>query len=93
MKNPRITVKEHNLLKGAVRRVFSRSELRKAVLDASVVTGHIDETRKRVKTWCKCKGCGKLDAKSSMAVDHIDPCVPINSSFAEMTIEEFINRV
>jgi 5-methylcytosine-specific restriction endonuclease McrA len=91
--NPRITAKEWNLIKGAIRRVFSRSELRKTVIERTIVKGYTDETRKRVKTWCRCEQCGKLDAKSSLAVDHISPVVPTNSSFADMSLEELTDRI
>lgn len=90
--NPRITPKERGLLKGAVRRVFSRSELRKKVLDASVASHATMTFRPKVKCWCKCAGCGKLEAKSYMVVDHIDPLIPVNQSMLEMSWDEVIDR-
>jgi 5-methylcytosine-specific restriction endonuclease McrA len=90
--NPRITKRERGLLKGAIRRVFSRSDLRKSILDASVVS-HSDPKRKRVKTWVKCAVCGKYDAKSSVAIDHIQPVVPLDRSFEEMSLDEVVDRM
>jgi 5-methylcytosine-specific restriction endonuclease McrA len=90
--NPRISVKERNLIKGAIRRVFSRSDLRREVLNSAVVE-HSDPERKRVKTWVKCAECGTLDAKTNMQVDHIDPVVPLDSALEHMTWDDLVNRV
>lgn len=90
--NSRVTPKERNLLKGAIRRVFSRSELRRKIISLSIVQ-HQDEKRKRVKTWCKCNKCGKLDAISRMSVDHKDPIIPIDSSFEQMSIDTVVDRL
>lgn len=90
--NPRITSKERGLIKGALRRVFSRSDLRRAVLERGVIQ-HIDETRPKVKTWVFCESCGILDAKSNFQIDHINPVVPINIPLTEMTADELINNM
>jgi 5-methylcytosine-specific restriction endonuclease McrA len=92
MKNPRITKKEQGLLKGALRRVFSRSELRRAVIDAALVE-YSDPSRPRVKKWCRCAICKLPEAKSYVAVDHISPVIPLDRSFEEMSIDEVVNRL
>lgn len=92
MPNPRITAKERGLLKGAIRRVFSRSELRREVLEAGVVA-HSDPKRKRVKTWVKCAECGGLDAKSNVQVDHLQPVVPVTTTLEAMTWDELVDRI
>lgn len=92
MKNPRISVKERNLIKGAIRRVFSRSDLRRSIIDKAVFK-HEDETRKRVKTWCKCAQCGVPTPKSYLQVDHIQPIVPLTSSLEEMSWDEVVNNI
>lgn len=92
-KNPRITPKDRNAIKGAIRRAFSRSELHRRILNNSIVRGFLDASRPRVKTWCKCSICGKLDAKSYMDIDHINPVVPVNTSFEDMSLDEFVNNV
>lgn len=92
MKNPRITPKERNLLKGAARRVFSRSDLRKSVLDSAKVA-HSDPKRPRVKTWYQCKECGHFDNANNVAVDHVIPIVDLKSSLEEMSWDELINRI
>lgn len=93
MKNDRISKRERGLIKGALRRVFSRSDLRRQVIEACVFHGYTDPTRPRVKTWCICQGCKTLEPKSYMVVDHIIPVVPLDSSFEEMTLEELIDRL
>lgn len=92
MSNPRIRPKERGLIKGAIRRAFSRSELRKEVLEAGIVE-HSDPTRPRVKTWVRCNICGKPEAKSNVEVDHILPVIPLDSSLEDMTWDELVDRV
>lgn len=91
-RNPRISKKEMGLIKGALRRVFSRSDLRRKVLEAGIVEHH-DPKRKRVKTWVKCEGCGVLEAKSNIDIDHKIPVIAITSSLAEMDVLELVNAM
>lgn len=93
MKNPRITKQEQGLIKGALRRVFGRSELRRRVIDTNVVKGYSDPKRKKVKYWIKCSACGKMEAKSNIQLDHTHPIVPVDTSFEEMTVDEAIDRM
>jgi 5-methylcytosine-specific restriction endonuclease McrA len=92
----RISAKERGLIKGAVRRVFSRSDLRRAAIDAIIVK-HSDPSRPRVKTWCKCPLCGVLDAKSNFEVDHRSPVIPVDTTLERMIDEkgwdELVNRI
>lgn len=90
--NPRVTNKERNLLKGSIRRVFSRSELRNQVVDQAVIQ-HSDSDRKRVKTWVMCKECLKPEAKSNVAVDHVLPIVPLDSDFNHMSFDQLIDNL
>ena len=92
MRNPRISKREDGLIKGALRRVFSRSDLRRKVVDAASVK-HSDPKRPRVKSWCKCNICNKPEAKSYVVVDHIDPLIPLHLSFEDMSLDEVINRL
>lgn len=93
MKNPRITKKELNLIKGALRRVFARSELRNGVVNKTKMIGYEDLSRPRVKTWCYCTMCEKPQARSNMVVDHFSPVIGIEESFDSITIDEFIDRL
>lgn len=91
--NPRITKKEHNLIKGALRRVFSRSELRRQVIEESVIQGYSDPSRPRVKTWCRCAACQQPTPKSYVVADHIMPVVPVTVSFESMSLDEVVDRL
>lgn len=91
-KNPRISAKERNLIKGALRRVFSRADLRRAVLDEARVP-HSDPSRPRVTKWVRCAACSQPCAAYQAAVDHIDPVVPVESTLESMTLDELANRL
>lgn len=90
MKNPKSN-KERNLIKGALRRVFSRSELRRQALDAAVVKEYSDPSRKRVTRWGKCANCQKLEPAYLLQIDHKEPLIPINSSLEEMSWDQVID--
>lgn len=91
-KNPRITKKERNLIKGGIRRVFSRSELRKKILEKSIIKEYGDPNRKRVTRWSKCDNCGKMEPTYLMQIDHKEPVVPINTSFDDMSIDDLVDN-
>lgn len=90
MLNPRLTVKDLNNIKGALRRAFARSELRNKIVNKNVIE-HCDPQRTKVKTWCWCSKCGVLDARSYMQVDHIKPIVPTDKSYIEMMTDGSAN--
>lgn len=92
MNNPRITKKERGLLKGAIRRVFSRSDLRRSVVEKSQVKGVVNAKRPRVKKWSKCSLCKELIATYQIVVDHIDPIIAVNGSLENMDWDEVINK-
>lgn len=93
MRNPRITKKEWGLVKGALRRVFSRSDLRRNAIERTIVRDYIDLRRPRVKTWCKCPECRNHFAKSEMEVDHVSPVVPVTKSLYDMTADELVDNI
>lgn len=90
MPNPNLSIKDIRLIKASINRVFSRSDLRKKILDNSIIQ-HEDLTRPRVKTWCLCNSCKQPQAKSSIEIDHIEPKVPLASIADELSIEQHIN--
>ena len=92
MKNSRITPKERGLLKGAIRRVFSRSDLRKEALATTIVI-HKDPKRARVTKWSICSECKEFTPTYLMQIDHKDPIVPINSTFEDMSFDVLIDRM
>lgn len=89
--NDRITPKERGLIKGALRRVFSRSELRQRVLDRARIE-HYDPNRPRVKKWSRCEGCQKPTPTYLIDIDHIEPLVPLDKALVEMSIQELLDR-
>lgn len=92
MNNPRITAKERNLIKGAIRRAFSRSDLRRQTVEQSIID-HTDASRPRVKSWGRCTACQIPIPKSYLIVDHISPVIPVDRSFEDMTIDEVVDRM
>lgn len=91
MNNPRMTAKERNLVKGSIRRVFSRSELRKSVLD-SVRIDHTDPSR-TVKTWYYCEYCGVPNPQHTLNIDHVDPIIPVFTTLERMTWDQLVDRI
>ena len=91
--NSRITAKERNLIKGALRRVFARSELRRQVAIAASISGHVDLTRPRVKNWSRCDTCKQPTPRSYIQVDHVQPLIPIDTAFEDMSLDVFLDRL
>lgn len=92
MNNSRLTPKDRNAIKGAIRRAFARSELHRRVKAASEVV-HTDSSRPRVKTWSKCTKCKTIDAKSYMVVDHIQPVIEVHTTLEDISWDELVNRI
>ncbi len=92
MKNPRVTQKEKGLIKGALRRVFSRSDLRKAVLQASIAM-YSDALRARVKKWSRCNSCKELHPTYLCEVDHISPVIKFDEKSIELDANTLIDRI
>jgi 5-methylcytosine-specific restriction endonuclease McrA len=91
MQNKFMTVKERNLLKGAIRRVFSRSDLRRQVLEKAGIN-HQDPERPRVNKWGECACCHKPSALYQMQVDHILPIIKVDCSLENMSWDEVVDR-
>lgn len=92
MDNPK-NPKERGLIKGAIRRVFSRSELRRKVLDSSVIKGYTDSSRKRVTRWAKCPECKEMTPAYLMEVDHKEPVVPLELTLEDMSWDYLVDRI
>lgn len=90
MNNPS-NPKERNLLKGAIRRVFSRSDLRKEVIAKSRIEWS-DPSRPRVTKWSRCSSCGQPTATYQMEIDHVQPLVPLDKKLEDMTWNEVVDR-
>lgn len=93
LKNPRLTKKEKGLIKGALRRVFSRSELRRKALDASLLKDYHDPSRKRVTRWGKCSSCQTLTPLYLLEIDHVEPVQPLGTTLDEMSCDELVDRI
>ncbi len=91
-RNPRITKRDRGLLEGAIRRVFSRSELRRKILEKSLVKEYQDPSRKRVTRWGKCAECGKIEAAYQLEIDHEPPRIRLDESSSELTLDELVDR-
>lgn len=89
--NPRLTAEDRGLLKGAINRAFTRSALYKEVMEAAAIE-HIDLKKPRCKNWVWCNICGLVFPRWLAAVDHINPKVPVNTTFELMNIDEYINN-
>lgn len=92
MKNPRITAKDRGLIKGALRRVFSRSELRRSIMLLTVIE-HYDHSRPRVTKWSMCQACLTPTPTYLMQLDHNDPIIPIDTTLEDMTWDTVIDRI
>lgn len=91
--NPRITPKERGLIKGALRRVFSRSELRKTALAKADAPGVVSMNRPRVKKWSTCPICVKYIPTYLMQVDHVNPIIPLDMSLQEISWDTLIDNI
>lgn len=92
--NKRITAKERGLIKGALRRVFSRSELRQKAIQKALVSDYTDPKRPRVTKWARCSGpCGAMTPAYQMQVDHEEPVIPVSSSIEEITADQLVDNL
>lgn len=92
MKNPN-NPKERNLIKGALRRVFSRSELRRKALDSALVKDYSDPSRKRVTRWGRCAVCKNLEPLYKMQIDHMEPLIPVGETLQDQSWDKVIDRL
>lgn len=96
MESPRLNnpkdPKERNLVKGAIRRVFSRSMLRREALQKSLID-HYDPDRKRVTKWSLCPICQKPKPTYTMEVDHVVPIIALDESLETISWDTLIDRV
>ena len=86
--NERISPKDRNALRGAIRRAFARSDLRESVMAAARIE-HSDPAKPRCKKWIRCAECQKPAPEWSSQVDHIEPVIPVDSTFEEMGLDKF----
>ncbi len=90
--NPLVSAKEWGLIKQALRRVFSRSEHRRKVLEKCTVD-HVDPNRPRVGKWGACAVCGQVVPRYLLQVDHITPIVGVHETLEQLGLDEVLNRI
>lgn len=86
-----LTNKERNLLKGTINRLFSQSGIREWARAFSKIE-YYDPMRPRVKNWSECAHCSKPTPEYETDIDHKIPRVPVDSNFADMPIQSYIDR-
>lgn len=91
LKQP-ISPKERGLLKGAIRRLFSRSELRLSIIQAAEIKHH-DVDRPRVTKWVSCDECGLIFPRYLAEVDHIKPIIALGENLGDLPWDCVIERV
>lgn len=91
--NTQLTNKEKNLIKGALRRIFSRSDLRRKAVDNSTIPGYSDNTRPRVKKWSLCPECSTHTPTYQMEVDHISPIIQVQETLDMLDMIQLVDRI
>lgn len=79
-------------MKGAIRRVFSRSDLRKLALDRTIIN-HVDNTRPRVKKWSGCALCKNPTPTYQIDIDHIMPLIPLHLTLDDLSWDNVVDNV
>lgn len=98
LKPPTPDIVKKRLIKGGVRRVFRQSiEMRFVLQHARVElppkTLKDGSVGKKNQVRYRCAVCGDLFSQKDVAVDHIDPVIPLHRSEEEMTIDEMAYRI
>lgn len=87
-----LSKKDKNLIRGAIRRAFVYSELRKGVLKKTRVYDYSNPDRPRVKNWHRCPICLGYKAEYQMVVDHIQPVIKVNETLEDLSWDVFIEE-
>ena len=86
---------KNSQIRSAIRRTFSRSplvqEVKKSVRSEHVQLKKDGSPAKRKAVRYKCAECGRLFMGTEVAVDHIDPVIPLDETF--QTWDNFIERL
>ena len=80
----------HNLISGAIRRVFSRSETCKAARSRAK---HPETKGPRGGNRYICQECGNLFGARDTQIDHNVPVIPLGSSLKDMSWDRYIERL
>jgi hypothetical protein len=98
LKPPTPDIVKKRLIKGGIRRVFRQSiemrfVLQNARVELSPKTLKDGSVGKKNQIRYTCAVCGKLFSQKDVAVDHIDPVIPLHKSEEKMTIDEMAYRI
>lgn len=88
-----MTKADKQLVKSALRRAFSRSELRKEVVQSTIVSNYSEDARPRVKKWSVCPFCKRHTPTYLIEVDHIDPVIPYGAGLEDVPTFSLINGI
>ena len=88
---------EKRLVIGAIRRLFRQSPQFKEVIEASrvEVPRYNKDGSLSKKPYVKrtCEVCGQLFSSGNIAVDHIEPMVPLHLTNEDLTYEEIVRNI
>ena len=98
LKPPTPDIVKKRLIKGGIRRVFRQSIEMRVVLQSARIElppkilkdGSVG---KKNQVRYKCALCDGLFSQKDVAVDHIEPVIPLHRSEEEMTIDEMAYRI
>lgn len=81
---------DKSIIKGALRRVFARSPMIISVLKESV---HPTARGPKGGKQYICAECKQTFAANKVAVDHIEPVVPVNKTVQDLDYNELVERI
>lgn len=98
LKPPTPDIVKKRLIKGGIRRVFRQSiemkfALRSARVELPPKVLKDGSAGKKNQVRYKCAICGGLFSQKDVAVDHIDPVIPLHKSEESLTIDEMAYRI
>jgi hypothetical protein len=98
LKPPTPDIVKKRLIKGGIRRVFRQSIEMRTVLQAARVelppkTLKDGSLGKKNQIRYRCAICEELFSQKDVAVDHIDPVIPLDKTEESMTIDEMAYRI
>lgn len=98
LKPPTPDIVKKRLIKGGIRRVFRQSIEMRVVLQSARVelppkTLKDGSVGKKNQVRYKCSVCGGLFSQKDVAVDHIEPVIPLHRSEEDLTIDEMAYRI
>lgn len=98
LKPPTPDIVKKRLIKGGIRRVFRQSIEMRVVLQSARVelppkTLKDGSVGKKNQVRYKCAACSGLFSQKDVAVDHIEPVIPLHRSEEDLTIDEMAYRI